>query len=118
MGAGDHQGPAALQEKARQRLGHGNPLDPQALGFLRLDIAPRNRIADDDEVWPWLEARGIEAHFRHYSGRGKQSTHRRIQRTIAATHAVAFFLQKARERGHTGATDRDAVDVEGRERHG
>ncbi len=80
---------------------------------LELRIAPRDRVADDDEIDVAADViGGIAGHDWDVFGR-EEIAHRRVDVLIRAAHVVAAPLQQRRERGHRGPADANQVDDSG-----
>lgn len=60
MGAADDKGLASLEKFVPQDLGEVCIGDPRLENSLKLRIAARHSIADDDQIRSWLQVPGME----------------------------------------------------------
>ncbi len=107
-----HQRPVVLQEEARQRLRHRDPLETEPFSLDRLGVVAMDGVADHHQVGPGLEVGRVVPDGRIDPSRLEKGGHGWVQGAVRATDTMALRLQKTGKRSHPRTADREAIDVE------
>jgi hypothetical protein len=111
VGAGDHEALPLAEEHRLERARHRRVGDASIDGRARFDVVLATDVADDHEIGPIGEVRGVEAGLGLDAVACEGVAHGRIERHVAPGDPMPHGLQEAREGAHAGAGHADQVNM-------